>query len=50
MTLDKAESFYNSWRTMLPRTNEYSKGFIDNNKQSIFKLRKYGSTNSTIYK
>lgn len=39
MTLDKAESFYNSWRTMLPRTNEYSKGFIDNNKQSIFKLR-----------
>lgn len=39
ITLDKAESFYNSWRTMLPRTTEHSKGFVDNNKQSIFKLR-----------
>lgn len=39
MTLDKAESFYNSWRTMIPRTNEHSKGFADNNKSSRIKFR-----------
>lgn len=39
MTLDKAESFYNSWRTMIPRTREHSKGFADNNKSSRIKFR-----------
>lgn len=31
MSLDKAESFYNSWRTLIPRTNEHSRGFITDN-------------------
>ena len=39
LSLDKAESFYNSWRTMLPRTREHSKGFVDNNKPSRLKFR-----------
>ena len=38
MTLDKAESFYNSWRTMLPRTREHSRGFINNNKRENLKI------------
>lgn len=38
MTLDKAESFYNSWRTMIPRTREHSKGFINNNKRENLKI------------
>lgn len=38
MTLDKAESFYNSWRTMLPRTREHSVGFINNNKRENLKM------------
>ena len=36
MSLDKAESFYNSWRTMIPRTREHSIGFItDGTKQNL---------------
>ena len=27
MTLDKAESFYNSWRTLIPRENMHAQGF-----------------------
>ena len=38
MTLDKAESFYNSWRTMIPRTKEHSKGFTSNNRSSNLKI------------
>lgn len=32
MSLDKAESFYNSWRTMIPRMNQHSRSFITNNR------------------
>ena len=38
MTIDKAESFYNSWRTMIPRTREHSKSFINNNKRENLKF------------
>lgn len=37
MSLDKAESFYNSWRTMLTRTYEHQVGFIDNGAKQHFK-------------
>lgn len=30
MSLDKAESFYNSWTTLIPRTNEHYRGFASN--------------------
>lgn len=30
MSLDKAESFYNSWTTLIPRTNEHYRGFVSN--------------------
>lgn len=38
MTLDKAESFYNSWRTLIPRVNEHSRGFITNGVRQSLKL------------
>ena len=38
MTLDKAESFYNSWRTLIPRTNEHYRGFASNNRRSNLKF------------
>ena len=30
MSLDQAESFYNSWRTLILRNNQHSVGFINN--------------------
>lgn len=38
ITLDKAEALYNSWRTLLPRTREHSKGFISNGLRQNLKL------------
>ena len=38
MSLDKAESFYNSWRTLIPRTNEHSRGFATNNRKQSLKF------------
>ena len=38
LTLDKAEAFYNSWRTLLPRTREHSKGFITNGSRQSLKF------------
>lgn len=38
MTLDKAENFYNSWRTLIPRTNEHSRGFTTNNTRQNLKI------------
>jgi hypothetical protein len=36
MSLDQAESFYNSWRTMILRDHQHSSGFIgDGNKQIL---------------
>lgn len=36
MSLDKAEAFYNSWRTMIPRTTQHSRGFAyDGIKQNL---------------
>ena len=33
MSLDKAEAFYNSWRELIPRTNEHSRGFATLNQR-----------------
>lgn len=38
LTLDKAESFYNSWRTLIPRTKEHSIGFSTNNRKESLKM------------
>ena len=38
MTLDKAESFYNSWRTLIPRTREHFKGFATNSIRENLKI------------
>lgn len=38
MSLDKAESFYNSWRTLLIRPSEHKNGFINNGSQERLKL------------
>ena len=38
MSLDKAESFYNSWRTMIPRTNQHSAGFAYNGSKQNLKI------------
>ena len=36
MTLDKAESFYNSWRTLIPREYQHSRNFAYNgNRQNL---------------
>lgn len=37
MTLDEAESFYNSWRTLLVRSNEHDHGFIHNGSKELLK-------------
>jgi hypothetical protein len=34
----KAESFYNSWRTLIPRVNEHGKSFSTNNIRESLKL------------
>lgn len=38
MSLDKAESFYNSWRTLIPRTNEHSVGYATNGAKQNLKF------------
>lgn len=38
LTLDKAEAFYNSWRTMLIRNNEHSRGFRLNGQRQNLKI------------
>jgi hypothetical protein len=38
MSLDKAESFYNSWRTLIPRTNEHSRGYATNGAKQNLKF------------
>lgn len=38
MSLDKAESFYNSWRTLIPRTNEHSRGFATSGRRQNLKF------------
>lgn len=38
MSLDQAESFYNSWRTLILRDNEHSSGFINDGSKQILKI------------
>lgn len=38
LSLDKAESFFNSWRTLLIRDKEHSKGFIKNGSKETLKF------------
>lgn len=38
LTLDEAESFYNSWRTLLIKDNEHSRGFITNGDKERLKI------------
>lgn len=38
LSLDKAESFYNSWRTLIPRTREHSRGFATTNLRENLKI------------
>lgn len=38
LSLDKAESFYNSWRTLLIRPSEHRTGFINNGSKEQFKV------------
>lgn len=38
LSLDKAESFYNSFKTMIIRDNEHSRGFIDNGDKEFIKI------------
>ena len=38
LSLDKAESFYNSWRTLLPRTREHSRRFTTTNLRENLKI------------
>lgn len=39
LSLDQAESFFNSWKTLLIRDNEHSKGFINNGSKEHIKLQ-----------
>lgn len=39
MSLDKAESFYNSWRTLIMRDTEHRTGFINNGTKERLKLQ-----------
>lgn len=39
MSLDEAESFFNSWRTLLIRDNEHAYGFINNGAKELIKLQ-----------
>lgn len=38
MSLDKAESFYNSWRQLIPNTTEHSRGFATNGRRQNLKI------------
>lgn len=38
LSIDKAESFYNSWRTLLMRTTQHSSGFINNGSRQILNV------------
>ena len=38
LSLDKAESFFNSWRTLIIRDREHSKGFIKNGSKETLKF------------
>lgn len=39
LSLDKAESFFNSWRTLIIRDNEHSRGFRDNGRKEYLKVQ-----------
>lgn len=39
LSLDKAESFFNSWRTLIIRGNEHSRGFRDNGRKEYLKVQ-----------
>ena len=39
LSIDKAESFYNSWRTLIIRTSEHRTGFQYNNVQERLKIK-----------
>lgn len=39
LSLDKAESFYNSWRTLITRDTEHRTGFINNGTKERLKLQ-----------
>lgn len=38
LSLDKAESFFNSWNTLLLRTSQHSKGFVNNGRKENLKM------------
>lgn len=38
MTLDKAESFFNAWRTLLIKDNEHAKNFVNTGSRQILKI------------
>jgi hypothetical protein len=38
LTLDKAETLFNSFKTLLPRNNEHWKGFFDAGAKELWKL------------
>ena len=39
LSIDKAESFYNSWRTLILRDTEHRTGFINNGTKERLKLQ-----------
>lgn len=39
LTIDKAESFYNSWRTLIIRPSEHRTGFLHNGTQEKLKMK-----------
>lgn len=39
LTIDKAESFYNSWRTLIIRSSEHRTGFLHNGTQEKLKMK-----------
>lgn len=39
LTIDKAESFYNSWRTLIIRSSEHKTGFLHNGTQEKLKMK-----------
>ena len=39
MTIDKAESFYNSWRTLIIRSSEHRTGFLHTGTQEKLKMK-----------
>lgn len=39
LTLDKAESFFNSWRTLLERSSEHKRGFLNDGVKEYIKLQ-----------